>query len=107
MILSGLLATFVGACNSSQAQKAETFKVWGNCEMCKSTIETSLKQEGIYSADWNVDTKIITLSYDSTRYTSAGLHKFIAAVGYDTDKLRGDDSAYNNLPGCCQYDRKP
>ena len=37
--------------------RSSTFKVWGNCEMCKETIEGSLKKEGITKAEWNVDTK--------------------------------------------------
>ena len=32
------------------------------------------------------------------------IHKAIAASGYDTEKVLGNLEAYNNLPGCCQYD---
>lgn len=83
-----------------------TFKVWGNCDMCKETIETSLKAEGISKADWNVDTKILTVSYDATKITLDQIQKNVASVGYDNDKYKGDDKAYNELPDCCQYDRK-
>lgn len=83
-----------------------SFKVWGNCEMCKETIEGSLKVNGITKADWNVDSKIITVTYDSKIITLDQIQKNIAAVGYDNDKYKGDDKAYEELPGCCQYDRK-
>jgi len=83
-----------------------TFKVWGNCEMCKETIEGSLKVAGVSKADWNVDTKIMTVSYDSSKISLDQIQKNIAGVGYDTEKYKGDDKAYHELAGCCQYERK-
>lgn len=83
-----------------------TFKVWGNCEMCKETIEGSLKVDGITKADWNVDSKIMTVSYDEKKITLDQIQKNIASVGYDNEKYKGDDKAYSELAGCCQYDRK-
>lgn len=83
-----------------------TFKIWGNCEMCKETIETSLKVGGVKMADWNKDTKMITVEFDSTKINLDHIQKNVAAVGYDNEKYRGDDSAYKNLPECCQYERK-
>jgi periplasmic mercuric ion binding protein len=83
-----------------------TFKVWGNCEMCKETIEGSLKVTGVSKADWNVDTKMMTVSYDSSRISLDQIQKNIAGVGYDTEKYKGDDKAYHELAECCQYERK-
>ena len=83
-----------------------TFKVWGNCEMCKETIESSLKVDGITKADWNVESKIMTVSYDEKKITLDQIQKNIASVGYDNEKYKGDDKAYSELAGCCQYDRK-
>ena len=86
--------------------KTEIFKVWGNCGMCKKTIEASLKTDGIATANWDRTTKVISVSYNPEKITIDDIQKKIAAVGYDTEKYRGDDKAYNNLPGCCQYERK-
>lgn len=83
-----------------------TFKVWGNCDMCKETIEGSLKVEGVSKADWSTETKMIAVSYDTTKITLDQIQKNIALVGYDNEKYKGDDKAYSELPGCCQYDRK-
>lgn len=109
----------IGACkNESKSDPTEmkteiingnttsTFKVWGNCEMCKKTIEASLQVEGVTKADWNVDTKIITVVYDSSKITLDQIQNNIASVGYDNDKYKGSDKAYSELAGCCQYDRK-
>lgn len=83
-----------------------TFKVWGNCDMCKETIEGSLKNEAISAADWNTETKLITVTYDSTEVNLDAIEKNIAAAGYDNVKYKGDDAAYASLPDCCKYERK-
>lgn len=92
--------------NNVVVNKKVNLKVWGNCEMCKETIETSLKVKGVKEADWNKDTKIITIAFDSTKISLDQIEKNVATVGYDNEKYRGDDGAYNNLPECCQYERK-
>jgi copper chaperone CopZ len=79
------------------------FSVSGNCEMCKETIETSLKKDGITMANWDVDTKKIKIEYDSTKHSLKQLHGYIASVGYDTEILKGSDAAYAELPDCCKY----
>ncbi len=83
-----------------------SFKVWGNCDMCKETIEGSLKADGITAADWNTETKIISVSYDSTKINLDVIEKNIASVGYDNIKYKGDAAAYAELPECCKYERK-
>lgn len=83
-----------------------SFKVWGNCETCKETIEGSLKVDGIQSADWNVDSKMMAVTYDTTKISLDQVEKNIASSGYDNVKYKGDDQAYDKLPNCCKYDRK-
>ena len=92
--------------DNQQVAKTDSFKVWGNCGMCKRTIEGSLKTEGVVKAEWNRITKIITVSYDPAKIGLDDIQKKIAAVGYDNEKYKGDDKAYENLPGCCHYERK-
>lgn len=92
--------------NNVIANTQSTFKVWGNCDMCKETIEGSLKVEGVSKADWNTETKLIAVSYDTTKISLDQIKKNIALVGYDNENYKGDDKAYSELPGCCQYDRK-
>lgn len=91
---------------SSTGMATSQFKVWGNCEQCKETIESSLKVDGILKADWNVDTKRIAVTYDESKINLDQIQKKIAAAGYDNDMYKGDDKAYSNLPDCCQYERK-
>lgn len=86
--------------------KTETFKVYGNCGMCKNRIESSLKNiEGIKKATWDVKTKMITVTFDPDKITLNKIKETIASVGHDTDNVRGDEKAYQKLPGCCQFKR--
>lgn len=96
------------ACNNEPDTVTTTkFKVWGNCNMCKKTIEKPLTEEkGIMERDWNKDSKIITVRYDTTQISLPEIHDMIAATGYDTEEKKGDDEAYKNLQACCQYTRR-
>lgn len=86
--------------------KTETFKVWGNCGMCKKTIEKAANKEGVVSADWNKTTKIITVTYDSTQTTVDQIQSKIAEAGYDNVGHTAHDENYSKLSKCCRYERK-
>ncbi len=97
------------AINFSYAQttvKNETIKVWGNCGMCKTTIEKAAKKAGAATANWNEETKALQVSYAANKTSSDKIQQGIANAGYDTKDFTADTKAYNKLHGCCQYDRK-
>ena len=82
-----------------------SFGVRGNCGMCKNTIEKSVNSvEGVTKANWDVEKKKIDVAFDETKTNAMAIHKAIAASGYDTEKVAGNEEAYKDLPGCCQYD---
>tara|TARA_B100000795_G_scaffold152363_1_gene114167 strand:- start:44 stop:451 length:408 start_codon:yes stop_codon:yes gene_type:complete len=84
-----------------------TFGVRGNCGMCKNTIEKAANSvEGVSSAIWDVDQKKIDISFDNGKADALAIHKAIAASGYDTEQLTGNEEAYDGLPGCCKYDHE-
>ncbi len=62
--------------------------------------------QGVSSANWDVEKKKIEVSYDDTKTNAMSIHNAIAASGYDTEKVSGDEEAYKNLPVCCQYDHE-
>ncbi len=87
------------------AMTTTTFGVRGNCGMCKKTIEKAVNGvDGVASADWDRLRKQISVSFDDSKTNLDAIHNAIAASGYDTDKVAGNEEAYSNLPGCCQYD---
>ena len=91
---------------ASAHEKTDSVKVYGNCEMCKTRIEKAAKLEGVKKADWNVDTKMLTVTYNADKVKLEDIQKSIAAVGHDTDKFSAEATVYKKLPGCCKYDRK-
>ena len=102
-----LVALFIlGAVTVFAGNKTEKFKVYGNCGMCESRIEKAAKSvEGVSKADWNKETKMIEVVFDDSKTDVHKVHMAIAKVGHDTEMHKATDEAYNNLPGCCHYDR--
>jgi len=110
VILSMAIALMTIVNAYSQDEKSTmtdvTFGVRGNCGMCKVTIEKAANSiTGVTKAIWDRENKKVDVSYDSDKTSLMAIHKAIAKTGYDTDMVNGDDSVYDNLPGCCQYDR--
>lgn len=86
--------------------KSQSFQVYGNCSSCKKTIEKSLSDvDGVGNVDWDKKTKQIKVDFDSLKINLSQIKRKIAAVGYDTEEVRAEESVYSSLPGCCQYDR--
>lgn len=100
-----LLFSF-SSCNAQiKNTKTESVKIYGNCEMCEKTIETAGSVEKIANVDWNKDSKMATITYDSTKTNQDEILKRIALAGYDSDKFLAPDDVYSKLAGCCQYER--
>jgi len=89
----------------AQSQK-ETVKVWGNCGMCKTRIEKAALSAGASKATWDGETHDLTLKFDVSKTSSMAIQEAIAKVGHDTRDVTADETAYNNLHGCCKYERK-
>ncbi|MES2005783.1 MAG: cation transporter [Bacteroidota bacterium] len=92
--------------SKTTALKSESIKVWGNCGMCKSHIEKAAKNAGAVSANWNENTHLLTIKYNTGKTTNQQIQQSVANAGYDTKDLKGNDEAYSKLDECCQYDRK-
>ncbi len=102
-IISFLVPAIVSA---KDATTKTSFKVWGNCESCKKRIEKAAKTDGVKTAEWSEEKKMITVKFDPSKISADQIQQNIAKVGYDTEKYKADEDAYNKLPKCCQYDRK-
>lgn len=90
----------------SEGSEHAMFEVGGACEMCKDRIEkATLSVKGVSTAIWSTEDHILHLSYDSKKVKLIEVHKAIAAVGHDTELEKVLDEVYNELPGCCLYER--
>jgi outer membrane receptor for ferrienterochelin and colicins len=85
--------------------KTELFKVYGTCAQCKRRIELALTNSGVYKANWNIESKMLSVSYDSTQYSKPAIEQRIASVGHDTEDFQADELSYKSLPKCCYYER--
>ncbi len=110
-IVLSILFVFVTLCTVKAqkypvtALKKENIKVWGECGMCKKKIETASIQAGAVTADWNEDSKVLSVSYNTSKTSATKIQQAVAATGYDTRDIKATDGAYDKLPGCCKYER--
>ena len=106
ILLLSLFLVSIFTIAKAQGDSTAHFKVFGNCESCKARIEKAAKAAGASKADWNVDSKMMEVSFDAAKTSSDKIQQKIASVGHDTEKFQSLESAYNKLPGCCKYERE-
>lgn len=96
-------AIFTSCNNSGATKKHDEFFVRGNCEMCKERIETTVKAlPGVSNAEWDVNSKSLSVDYDSTKIAFMQIHNACAKVGHGTKMVEMDEKAHTGLPDCCQ-----
>ena len=104
-ILFLVSASTINAQDSSKKEKT-TFKVLGNCEMCKMRIEkAALSLKGVKYAKWSVLESQLSLIYNPSRVEILEIHNSIANSGHDTSDIEAPTDIYNELPICCLYVR--
>lgn len=99
-----LSVTFANA--QSKNHVTETVKINGNCNMCKTTIESAANTKTA-KVSWDADTKTATVTYNAKKTNLDEILKRVADAGYDNEKFKAPDAIYHKLHGCCQYDRDP
>nr|WP_315030396.1 TonB-dependent receptor [uncultured Chryseobacterium sp.] len=95
-----LFTQFISAQNISKNQ----FKVKGNCEMCKTRIESAAKKAGAKKAEYSIDLQTLTLEID--KVSADDVLKKVAEAGHDNEKFKASNETYEGLPGCCHYERE-
>ena len=106
-ILIAVTALLSFTAGRAQIKNAKTTQVTiqGNCGMCEKNIEKAGNLKKVALVDWNKETKMATLTYDSKKTNPDEILKRIALAGYDSDSFLAPDEVYAHLHGCCQYDR--
>lgn len=104
MVIGVLLSTTYSFAQIKNA-KTTSVKIYGNCEMCEANIEKAGSLKNIAIADWNQDTKMAMITYNSDKTNEDEILKRIALAGYDSQKFLAPDDVYAKLPECCQYQR--
>ncbi len=101
----------LGILFSTMSLKAQTDTVkiitTSLCSTCKKTIEHNLSfEKGIKKSIVNIDTKELTVIYDSKKTNPDKIRLALTKIGYDADSLKADPKAYNRLPDCCKDPEK-
>ena len=91
-------------CIFAQNLSKNQFKVKGNCEMCKERIENTAKKAGAKTATYSIDSQTLIIETDNNTSSDEILKK-IAEAGHDNEKFKASAETYEDLPGCCHYDR--
>ncbi|MBL0307120.1 MAG: DUF3347 domain-containing protein [Chitinophagaceae bacterium] len=106
LLIAAVVLLSTTACQAQiNNARRDTIKVYGNCGICETAIEKAADKKNIAKADWNKDSKMATITYDSKKTDLDAVLKNIALAGYDNQNFLAPDAAYNNLPGCCKYER--
>jgi copper chaperone CopZ len=101
LLLFIFLAT--GFIATAQKKAEIAFQVSGVCGMCEDRIERALDVPGIIAADWDVESKKLTIAYKTKKISEKAIHQLVADAGHDTDQIKATDEEYANLHGCCKY----
>jgi outer membrane receptor for ferrienterochelin and colicins len=102
IIMMSIFSSVVYA-QSNLTDTTVSFKVAGACVQCKQRIQKSLKIKGVKLANWNVETKTLTVTYAPSIIQLDQLHQTVADAGHDTEKKKATDETYKALPECCHY----
>lgn len=106
--ISGLLAILIVSVTFSFAQgkkdiATEKIPVQGTCSQCKKRIEDAAYINGVKRAEWDKNTKELTVTYRPSKTSLKQVEENIARAGHDAGAVQATDSAYHELPECCAY----
>jgi mercuric ion binding protein len=72
------------------------------CDMCKRKVQKALAFKGVEKSTVNLETKMITVTYDAQQTTPEKIKSAISKAGYDADEVKADPKAYKKLDKCCK-----
>jgi mercuric ion binding protein len=88
-----------------KTKKVQTVEIQtsAQCGDCKERLEDALNYtKGVKFAELDLDTKKITVKFDTRKITLAEVKAKIASTGYDADEVKADPKALEVLPMCCK-----
>lgn len=102
-----IMLAFILTATNASAQESKTaelkVKTSATCDMCKETIEKNLAfEKGIKKSVLDVDSKILTVTYNPEKITPEKIRIAVSKAGYDADDVPADKKAYKKLDDCCK-----
>lgn len=89
--------------NTELKDTSITFKVFGTCEQCKDRIEKVIKIKGVKKGIWDVDSKLLNITYNPSQVSLDKIENRIVAAGHDLVNKKAKDKVYKALPDCCHF----
>jgi len=93
--------------NAGWAQNKEIvtteIAVEGVCKMCKKRIENAALIKGVKMAEWNNETGLLKLVYNSAKTSDTTICASVAKAGHDNKLVKASKEEYGSLPDCCLY----
>jgi mercuric ion binding protein len=80
----------------------QTILVKGECGKCKDKIEAALDIPGISFAEWNKETKMLTVRYNDKKVSENDIHTTISNLCYATAKMEANKEKQAKLANCCK-----
>lgn len=107
----GMMLLFVAFSTQAQDKKSKNakyeFEVNGNCEQCQKRIQkAAFSVAGVKSASWDVESHQMSVIINEEKCSLLDVKTAIAKVGHDSDEVKTTQEVYDNLHGCCKYERK-
>ncbi len=93
---------------SAQEQKKSktqtvVIKTSAECGQCKERLEEKLNYtKGVSFSELDVETRALTVKFNSSKISLDDIKKIISDLGYDADELKANTAAQKELPACCQ-----
>ena len=106
IILLSLIA-FTAATGSYAQVDTIRIKTTAICEQCRDRIENDLSfEKGVKSAKLDLETKMVTVTYNAKKTDPQKIREAITKIGYDADTMKADLKSFNKLPDCCKHEGK-
>lgn len=97
-----LAILMVGTLGVTAKNITKTILVKGECGECKENIEAALDLPGVSFAEWNEETKMLTVRFNDKKISENDIHSTISNLGYATDRLEANKTSQSKLSKCCQ-----
>lgn len=103
LIVIALTGLHLSAQKPNKSPITTSFWVAGVCGMCEQTIERALDVKGAITADFELASNKLTITYKPNKISEPQIHALLNEVGYDTEKSTCSEEQYKRVHGCCQY----
>jgi len=95
IVLTLAMFLSIAAWSQQLSAKETNLKVFFHCTNGKALLEKELsKKEGVYSVNADLETKVVKITYDSTKLNEQRLIEYIHQIGYLTEKSPAGTKLY-------------